>query len=161
MKFYYRAEAHEAAARYQLDLDLVIAVCMVESSGRTYAYRYEPGFWMRYMVNKPEWREANPERVSASYGLMQVMLPTAVECGYPMGSPPELLFLPTIGLEYGCRKLRQVLTWSKGDVDAALAAYNGGKTKDNRPGVTPKRNQAYVDKVRRTLDQVRAGGYAA
>jgi soluble lytic murein transglycosylase-like protein len=154
-KFHYRAEVNEMAARFQLDPDLVMAVCLVESSGRTSAYRHEPQFWLRYMANKAQWANAIPERVSSSYGLMQVMYPVARELGMPEKDPPEFLFVPTIGLLYGCRKLRDVLGWAKGDVAAALAAYNGGKTGDNKPGVFPKRNQTYVNKVLAMLEQVR------
>lgn len=155
MKFAYRAEANAIASQHSLDLDLVLAVCLVESSGRTSAYRFEPQFWMRYMANDPKWDGAVPERVSASYGLMQCMYPVARELGMPSGDPPEYLFVPVYGLQYGCRKLREVLGWSRGDVPAALAAFNGGKTNDNKPGVFPKRNQAYVDRVVKTLELVK------
>ncbi len=155
IEFYYRAEALAAATQHQLEPDLVIAVCLVESSGRTSAYRYEPQFWRRYMAADPKWVGAVPERVSASYGLMQVMYPVAREMGMAADQPPESLFVPANGLQFGCRKLREVLTWSKGDIAAGLAAYNGGKTKDNKPGVQPKRNQAYVDKVLAALSKVR------
>lgn len=153
--FHYRAEVHAIASQHQLDPDLVTAVCLTESGGRTSAYRYEPGFWLRYMAKDPRWDGAVPERVSASYGLMQVMYPVALEHGMPRQDPPEHLFIPVYGLQYGCRKLREVLAWAKGDVAAALAAYNGGKTRDNAPGVTPKRNQLYVDKVLMALVVVR------
>lgn len=153
--FAYRAEVHAIAAQHALDPDLVTAVCLVESSGHTSAYRYEPQFWLRYMAKDPKWEGEIPERVSASYGLMQVMYPVARELGLSADEPPEALFVPVNGLQFGCRKLREVLGWAKGDVPAALAAYNGGKTKDNAPGVTPKRNQRYVDKVLATLAQIR------
>lgn len=154
-EFWYRAEVAAIADQHQLDADVVTAMCFQESNGKTHAYRYEPKFWMRYMANKPEWDGANPERVSSSYGLMQVMFPVAVELGFKRDDPPEHLFVPIVGLTYGCRKLREVLAWAKGDLPAALAAYNGGKTPDNRPGVTPKRNQIYVDQVLLKLSKVR------
>jgi soluble lytic murein transglycosylase-like protein len=146
-EFAYRAEVHTIAAQHHLDPNLVVAVCLHESAGKTSAYRYEPAFWLRYMAKNPRWDGAVPERVSASYGLLQVMYPVALELGMPPADPPEYLFVPVYGLQYGCRKLREVLGWAKGDVPAALAAYNGGKTKDNAPGVDPKRNQRYVDQV--------------
>lgn len=152
--FWYRGEATAIADQHQLDVDLVTAVCLHESNGKTSAYRYEPGFWLRYMAKKPQWDGANPERVSASYGLMQVMYPVALELGMPFDEPPEHLFIPVVGLQYGCRKLREVLGWAKGDVSAALAAYNGGKTADNAPSVAVKRNQVYVDKVLFILSRV-------
>ena len=145
MAFAYRAEVEIMADRHGLTPDLVQAVCLVESSGQTHAYRLEPAFWDRYLKGKQEWDGANPERVSASYGLMQVMFPTAVEHGMARTEPPEYLFVPLIGLDYGCRVLAKRLEWANGDLRAALASYNGGKL-GNAPG-GPLRNAAYADKV--------------
>lgn len=155
--FWYRAEVEAVASAHGLDPSLVIAMCMQESAGRTNAFRHEPAFWRRYMEGKPEWDGANPYRVSSSYGLLQVMFATAVADGYARTDPPEHLFVPVVGLSYGCKHFVGCLKWSGGDVAAALAAYNGGKTKDNRPGVSPKRNQEYVDGVTRWLDAVKKG----
>ncbi|MFN5313520.1 MAG: hypothetical protein ACK5FF_03605, partial [Planctomyces sp.] len=80
--YWYQAETETMAQRHGLPVDLVTAVVWAESSGLTHAYRYEPAFWRRYLEDKPEWDGANPARVSASYGLMQVMFPVAVEFGY-------------------------------------------------------------------------------
>lgn len=164
MRFFYRAEVEAIAVSHGLDADLVTAVCLHEAfdyawkaRGVTSAFRHEPQFWLRYMAHKPEWDGAVPFRVSSSYGLMQVMYPTALEHGYPKHDPPEHLFIPTIGLEYGCRVLASCLRWAHGDALAALAAYNGGKTPDNGPGVTPKRNEGYVQAVLVWLGRVRSG----
>lgn len=151
MTFWYRKEVASAARKHGLDPKVVQAMCLVESSGMTNAYRYEPKFWTRYLEGKPEWKDANPYRVSSSYGLLQVMFVVATELGY--AGPPEQLFVPEIGLEWGCRKLKSLLTWSGGNLDQALAAYNGG-TKGNL--APPYRNQVYVDKVRRALAKVPA-----
>lgn len=145
MRFWYRAEVELIAGRHALTPDLVQAVCLIESSGQTDAFRPEPAFWDRYLRGKPEWDGANPRRVSASYGLMQVMFPVAVEHGMARTEPPEYLFVPLIGLEYGCRVLAARLEWARGDLRAALASYNGGKG-GNAPG-GPLRNGAYADKV--------------
>lgn len=163
MTFLYRAEVLAIAPRHELSPTLVMAVALQESwsplwkTAMPAAYRYEPLFWSRYMAGKPEWDGANPFRVSASYGLMQVMFPTAVRHGYARTDAPEGLMVPTVGLEYGCRELAACLAWSRGDVDAGLAAYNGGRTANNAPGVTPKRNQKYVDAVRAWLRLIDAG----
>lgn len=139
----YRAEINIAAAKHRLDPDLVEAVVITESSGKTSAYRFEPAFWLHYMANKPEWKGANPERVSSSYGLMQVMYQVALELGYKEAAP-EYLFIPEVGLNWGCAKLRSLLDWSKDNVEQALAAYNGGKGGNSTP---PYRNEKYVKKV--------------
>lgn len=154
MKFWYRAEVELTADRYALTPDLVQAVCLIESSGLTCAYRPEPKFWDRYLRNNQEWDGANPARVSASYGLMQVMFPVAVEHGMPRTDPPEYLFVPMIGLDYGCRVLAKRLEWARGDLRAALASYNGGKG-GNEPG-GPLRNGAYADKVLAQLATLQA-----
>ncbi len=163
-EFLYRAEVHAIADQHGLDPELVQAMCLVESDGRTSAYRYEPAFWMRYMAGKREWDGANPHRVSASYGLMQVMYPVALEFGFDREAPPENLFIPIVGLTYGCKVLYERITWSNRaapdlseDVRlrAALASYNGGKG-GNAPDHRPDRNAVYADKVLLTLAQVRS-----
>lgn len=162
-RYWYRAETHVAADRHGLDPDLVTAMAMHESwnpslkTAVAHAFRHEPAFWLRYMANKPEWDGAVPYRVASSYGLLQVMYATALDVGYPRGDAPEMLFIPTINLEYGCRVIADRFTWAKGDTQALLASYNGGKTKDNAPGVVKKRNQVYVDSVLVWLARVRAG----
>ena len=139
----YRREIAEVAAAHGLDPRVVEAVVMVESSGRTHAYRYEAGFWAKYLANHPDYRGAVPERASASYGLMQVMYPVAREMG--LTSPdPEVLFVPRVGLDYGCRKLASLMKWAEGDLVRALAAYNGGKGGNTTP---PYRNLAYAERV--------------
>lgn len=157
-KFWYRPEVEAMASRHDLAPDLVQAVCLIESSGQTHAYRAEPAFWDRYLKGKPEWDGANPARVSASYGLMQVMFPTAVEHGMARTDPPEYMFVPLIGLEWGCRVLAARLEWTRGDVRAALASYNGGKG-GNAPG-GPLRNALYADKVLAKLAALQAARLA-
>lgn len=143
----YRKEIEAAAAEHgAIDANLVEALCLVESSGKTYAYRYEPAFWTKYMSVDPRWTGANPERVSASYGLMQVMYAVALEMGYgdQFNGEPEHLFVPSVGLRYGCAKLQSLLAWAKGNTFQALCAYNGGKKANT---TTPFRNGAYAAKV--------------
>jgi len=148
----YRAEIVAASTKHALKPDLVEALVLIESSGRTHAYRYEPQFWTKYMLGKPAWAGTNPARVSASYGLMQIMYPVAVEVGFT-GSDPEYLFVPSIGLEFGCRQLAQLLAWAQGDANQALCAYNGGRGGN---GVHPFRNQPYADRVLAALATVQA-----
>ena len=145
----YRSAIAEAADAYGLDPRVVEAVVAVESSGRTHAYRYEAGFWSKYLAHHPDYRGAVPERVSASYGLMQVMYPVAREMGFP--GEPEMLFVPATGLAYGCRKLAALLQWADGDLVRALCAYNGGRVGNTTP---PFRNQAYADRVLMALTDI-------
>lgn len=144
-KFWYDSEVKISAKAFDLEPELVTAIVMVESAGRTNAYRYEPNFWLRYMANKPEYAGGNPYRLSASYGLMQVMYATAHFHGFE--ACPEVLFQPAMGLTYGCKHLRKLLNECDGDVEMALAQYNGGKSGNTAP---PFRNAGYVLKVMKT-----------
>lgn len=145
----YRDLVEREAAALGLDPDLVEAIVWVESSGLTDAFRFEPGFWRRYLAAKPEYAGQNPRRVSSSYGLMQVMYPTAQEHGF--GWPPERLFEPEVGLRYGCLHLRALLEWANGEVDKALGAYNAGRGRwDSQAG------RLYASKVNATLARIRA-----
>ena len=157
IQYWYRAETHAIADRHGLDPDVATAVVLQESAGRTEAFRHEPAYFLRYLATKREWDGAIPRRVASSYGLMQLMYPTALDRGYPKGDPPEYLFVPTIGLEYGCRHLAWCLAWADGDTKAMCAAYNGGATADNGPSRAIKRNQSYVEGVLRWLARVKAG----
>lgn len=143
MRTEYRKEIEIAALNYHLDPNLIEALVLTESLGQTYAYRYEGAFWAKYMAPNPLYSEKNPVRVSASYGLTQVLYVVAVELGYTFPDP-EYLFVPSINLNYGCYKLRQLLDWAHGNTSQALAAYNGGRVANTKP---PYRNQTYVDRV--------------
>lgn len=148
----YRSEINEAANKYGLQPALVEAQVLVESSGRSHAYRFEPDFWMRYLKGKPEWEKYAPHEASASYGLMQIMFPVAVELGFT--GKPEDLFRPEVNLEFGCKKLARLMKWAKGNEMQALAAYNGGKGGNSKP---PFRNQAYALKVLENRARLLAG----
>lgn len=164
-RFAYADLVREIAPAYGLDPDLVIALCLVESSGNPKAYRFEPAFFRRYMAHDPRWRAADPKRVSASYGLTQVMFLVAVEFGFPDTDDPELLFDPRLNLHYGCKVLAERMAWvakAAADVSddvrlrAALASYNGGKG-GNAADHRPDRNAQYAAKVLARLADVHAG----
>lgn len=113
------------AETYRVPVDLVVAIIEQESAGRAFAYRFEPTFYDRYLADNLAYAGREPARVSASYGLMQIMYPTAVDAGFQ--GEPELLFVPAINLDVGCSLLAALIRWAKGDVPQALAAYNGGR----------------------------------
>lgn len=143
----------DVAKQHQLDSLLVAAVVLKESSANADAFRHERLFWNRYLKRLPEWTQENPRRVSSSYGLMQVMFPVAVERGYKRTNPPEGLFVPEVGLEYGTRQLRYVMDWEdrkfpavagQERLRAALASYNGGL---QAPHALRPDTRAYADAV--------------
>lgn len=137
------------AAAHGLEPALVAAVIEQESNGglnpRSGAhdprqlYRYEPGFWSRYLAGKPAWAPPRgvavdtwARRVSSSYGLMQVMYPTAREHGLPAPpvAEPESLLQPTLGITLGAKILAAFLRRSSGDWTAALLRWNGGARRE-------------------------------
>lgn len=166
--------SHDVALRRGCNPELVKAMVGVESGFNPWAWNPEPRY--RYLWNVKTGEPFRPLTVDelddeippkdfpalhgdrdnefwgqqASWGLMQVMGAVAREYGFAGKYLPQLCD-PDTGLEFGCRVLVACLRWAGGDVPAALAAYNGGWTKDNGPGVKYKRNQSYVDKVYKEL----------
>lgn len=124
--------AEHAAHAENLDSALVCAVVEQESGWNPWAMRYEPQFFAKYVAplytnNKIGATEAYARGMS--WGLMQVMGQTAREKG------ANSLYLstlcdPAVGLAIGCRILRQKLDAAKGDIRAALQAWNGGANPD-------------------------------
>ena len=120
--------ARKIAGEHSLDPALVCAVIEQESAWNPWAVRYEPGFLSRYVAplytaGKLSATEAYTR--SMSWGLMQVMGQVAREFGFKEASLSELCD-PAVGIEFGCRVLRARLAKAKGDVPAALLAWNGG-----------------------------------
>ena len=140
------------AKRYRLEKLLLKAVAMVESSLKVRAYRFEPAFFDRYLAKKDEWKTRDPNEVSASYGLMQIMFTTAHSLGF-RGTAEEL-YNPVYNIGLGAKLLRQNMDGKKDTtntalwpMDIALARYNGG-WKGNPGDDGTLRNQSYVDKVK-------------
>lgn len=153
----YRREIEIAGLKYGLAPDLVESLIIVESAGHADGFRCEMAFFESYMKGKPEWAFTfnNPRRYSASYGLMQCLFVVAVELGFSKSDPPEHLFVPDVGLEFGCKKLAECIAWAnrdtfKADADtrlrAALSAYNGGR-RGNEPDLYPDRTARYADGI--------------
>jgi soluble lytic murein transglycosylase-like protein len=154
MKSPYREVIREEAAKVGLDPLLVEAVIQQESSGRADAFRYEPGYYTRYLAGDPAWADWEPRRASSSYGLMQLMYPTAVQLGFRQA--PEALFDIRENIRLGCKLLASLLERFSGDVQKALAAYNGGPA-----GVTRPRPRAYATEVQARYARLQASTAAA
>lgn len=122
------------ADSYQLPVVIVRAMVAHESvGGITHAARFEQEFYDRYIkplkaVPRPEGCSQATERIlrATSFGLMQVMGQTAREMGFA-GWLTELT-VPAVGLEWGCRYLRQLSDkyLAEGGWPGVMRAYNGG-----------------------------------
>jgi soluble lytic murein transglycosylase-like protein len=144
---HYRREIETAARHFGLDPNLLEGLVLTESGGHADAFRHEPGYWKRYLAENAEYKHENPRRVSSSYGLCQVMLPTARELGF--NGEPEMLFVPHVSLHFGAMNLSRLIRWAEGDISKALEAYNGGK---GSVGSQATRN--YAHKVLASRDAV-------
>ncbi len=124
--------AERAASAEGLDAALVCAVVEQESNWNTWAIRYEPLFFAKYVAplytnNKVGATEAYARGIS--WGLMQVMGQVAREVGV---NAPFLSMLcdPAAGLAAGCKVLRRKLDSCAGDTHRGLLAWNGGGNPD-------------------------------
>ena len=126
------ALTRQAAACEDLDPALVCAVIEQESAWNTWAMRYEPLFFSKYVAglytnNKVGATEAYAR--GFSWGLMQVMGQTAREMGVN-SLHLSTLCDPTVGLAVGCKILKKKLDDARGDTRKALLAWNGGANPD-------------------------------
>jgi soluble lytic murein transglycosylase-like protein len=153
---FYKDMIAQIADRYGLEPALVAAVVWKESDFQTNAFRFEPDFWNRYLKTNPKYRQLNPLRVSSSYGLMQVMYCRVHEDRLLDNDalPPEHLFVPEMGLNTGCAFLRELIDWAVAqgataplDLEAALAAYNGGRGGNHPLKDKPLRRAVYARDV--------------
>lgn len=150
------------AKKYRLKRLLLKAVAMRESSLNERAYRFEPGFWERYLKDKPEWKDQDPKIVSASYGLMQLMWTTAWGLGFR--GTQEDLWNPVYNIELGAKLIRKILDsittpemaeyfWLS-PIAIALARYNGG-ARDNPDMSGELRNGQYAMNVLGTWEKLK------
>jgi soluble lytic murein transglycosylase-like protein len=121
---------------HKIDPDLIASIIYCESRGEPRAYRFEPGFFERYIQGKPVgdipgyWppqnlvsRETEAMARSTSWGVMQVMGQVAREHGYRGDYLHELTDIRE-SIKYGTEKLGKCLKRS-GNLREAIARYNG------------------------------------
>lgn len=112
-----------ASQTFNLPPGLLSAVCWVESNHRS-------------LIHKNDGSED-------SIGMCQIHMSTARDMGYE-GSKRHLL-RPDINAYYAAKYLRLKLDHYLGDPRKAVAAYNAGKHRENKRGLT--KNRKYVSKV--------------
>lgn len=137
----------KAAAKNQINPDLVAAIVHVESSYNSDAVRYESHYKWLYKPDEFATQlgisvATESELQKFSYGLMQCMGAVARENGFT--GPLFRLCRPDLGLEYGCLHFAKYFR-RYNDLRRTLAAYNGGPGAINSDGTF--KNPTYVDKV--------------
>ena len=134
--------AKATADRHGLDEALVCAVCEQESSWDTWASRFEPDFFTKYIAGpflagnlqpgSGKVSQTEAYQRAFSWGLMQVMGQVAREEGFLGPSLVELCD-PAVGLDVGCKHLANIVR-RVGDVSdaqtVALLHWNGGGNLD-------------------------------
>ena len=148
------------AAEYGLPPALVKAVIQIESSGNTWAARYEPAYYSRYIAGKGRAvpagvsRDTEEHSQATSYGLMQVMGGTARDEGFKGKFLTELCD-PNVGIQFGCKHLSthaKKFTKAAGHGwDSVLAAYNGGQGAVKAPGSFTEATTNYVNKIKAAM----------
>ena len=133
--------ARATARKYNLNDALVCAIVEQESAWNTFAFRYEPAFYERYIVplNLSDSDEARNR--ATSWGLMQVMGEVAREFGY-FGELTDLM-IQAVGLDWGCKVFAKKLERAGGDTYKALLAWNGGANHEY-PNEVTERMDAYI-----------------
>lgn len=122
-----------ASQKYHVPVPVIIATISTESSGNPNAYRYEPLFYKRYIKNQKQWKNSpyyrSPRRISASYGLMQIMYTTAYRVGF-RGQPDDL-YDPAINIDAGAAYIASAyqVKHHKWDPPKIACAYNAGNVR--------------------------------
>lgn len=146
----------EAATKHNLDYKLMAAICQKESSGNTWAMKYEPG---QSIHITPDYKSlakslnisSDTERICqmCSWGLPQVMGWIARKLGFN-GHLTSLCY-PENVLEYQAQLITELCTRFT-VIDDVIAAYNMGSVKRDVNGVLV--NQSYVDDVKNFMSQI-------
>lgn len=131
--------------QYGIPSGLIKAIIEVESSGNTFAMRYEDHYrWLVEPFSQFHWHaETEKQAQKTSWGLMQIMGAVARERGFK-GRFLSELSKPELGIEFGCKHLK----WNYdryGDWNDAISAFNQGSNRKNEHG--EYENQIYVEKV--------------
>lgn len=116
--------AKEIAANHGLDPALVCAIVEQESGWDIWAVRYEPAFYIHYVLPQRGLTATEAYGRAFSYGLLQLMGEVAREEGF--SGPLPSLHDPTIGLNAGCNHFKRKLATADNDVKKALLLWNGG-----------------------------------
>lgn len=143
------ALARQKAVEYGLQEHVFCGLIEQESNWDTWAIRYEPAFYDRYvrpLVDNGSIKTATEAHSrSFSYGLGQVMGQVAREFGFNGKWLTELCD-PAVGLKYAAFVLSRKIMAAKGIVSDGLLRYNGGGN-PNYPDEVMAKAQKYIHPV--------------
>lgn len=147
----------QAANKYGLDHNLVLAIVAHETNGMNFKTRYEPSWKYLYLAKEHAENlnisiETETIMQSMSWGLMQIMGSVAREHGFEDDLPK--LTDPLLGLDYGCQHLKHKLDVYNCHETDAISAYNAGKVIKETDG-TYSNQSSYVDPVCAILRELR------
>lgn len=134
----YMGMARQAAAEYDLPPELLMGLIQQES-------KWNP----------------NARSHAGAYGLTQIMPETAAAPGHNIrGISKAELRDPMSQIRFGARYLKAMLNKYDGDVDKALAAYNGGPGRLDKVGLQgmPLESREYVTAVKGYADDYSGSG---
>ncbi len=132
----YQAQIRAASEKHQVPIPAILATIVTESGGKPDAYRFEPAFYDRYLKDTSPWTEnpyyGEPKRISASYGLMQIMYTTAYNIGFR--GKPEDLYDPATAIDVSTAYIasaaqRKQHQW---DPPKIACAYNAGSVRPTK-----------------------------
>lgn len=137
------------AFAYDLDPTLIKALIQVESSFNERAYRYEPAFYKKYILNNKKWMKHRlynePQSIAASISLCQVMFTTAVEYGFSPSRDPEDLYDPVLNINFGGKILSNKI--KKYGLELGILAYNSGSPRSKTKLPEKEKNYIYLQKI--------------
>lgn len=147
---------NDNAKAYGIDSDLIAAIIMQETSGKPFVTRFEQSY--KYLVNPAAFAQLrNISEITevthqkTSWGLMQIMGGVAREAGYKADLPE--LTRPTIGMRWGCMKLKSLVDkYGMLNVADILASWNAGSPQKDPSGNYI--NQKYVVAALRYYNQL-------
>jgi soluble lytic murein transglycosylase-like protein len=131
--------AKQMAGKYALDPALICAIVEQESGWDIWAVRYEPAFYIHYVLPQRGLTATEAYGRAFSYGLLQLMGEVAREEGFK--GPLPSLHDPEIGLDWGCTHFKRKLVSAENNVTKALLLWNGGN------------NTAYPTQVQARISQ--------
>lgn len=116
-------------------------------------YKIEPALSAAIIYTESHFNPKAVSRVGAR-GLMQIMPSTGVGIAERIGDEKMGdLFDPETNIRYGIYYIAEKISYYNGDINAALAAYNGGNAVGNRYVVSrsteglPRETQGYIKTV--------------